>query len=184
MSKGTMIGLASVAVVFLFGIVISIMWVGASNSEIGLRNRIEAKQRDNGSEFDNMWKKISQSAQVTDAAKNALQEIFTEHAKARNTGGGGGLAKWVQESVPNIQPDSIPFRNLMNIITSSRDRWTMRQKELLDLSRAHNDILAKFPSSLFVGSRGKIEVQIVTSGRTKEAFATGEDENLDLFGKE
>jgi hypothetical protein len=178
-----MIGLVAGASVLLIAIVVGVMWVSANNTEIGLRNAIEAKQMDNTSEFDNMWKKIKQTAQVTDAAKTALQEIFIEHAKARSTGGGGGLAKWVQESVPNIQPDSMPFKNLMNIITSSRDRWTMRQKELLDLSREHNNVLGKFPSSVFVGSRGKIEIQIVTSGRTKEAFESGEDEDIDVFGK-
>ncbi len=182
MSKTTMIVLAVVGSLLLFGVVGCSMYVSAHNSEVGLRNAIVAKQTDNTSEFDNMWKKIKQTAQVTDAAKDALQEIFIQHASAR-TQGGGGLMKWVQESVPNIQPDSMPFRNLMNIITSSRDRWTSRQKELLDLSREHNNVLTKFPSMLFVGSRGKIEVKIVTSGRTEAAFESGVDEDVDVFDR-
>jgi hypothetical protein len=31
--------------------------------------------------------------------------------------------------------------------------------------------------------RSKIEVQIVTSGATKRAFETGEDNDMDVFGK-
>ena len=180
MSKGTMIILAVVGVLVLCVFMGGCMYVGAHNSEVGLRNAITAKQKDNQSEFDNMWKKIKQTAQVTDAAKNALKEIFVEHAKARG-GPKGSLATWIKESVPNISPDSMPFRTLMNIIVSSRDSWTQRQKELLDLKREHDNVIDKFPSTIFVGSRGKIEVQIVTSGRTEKAFESGKDEDVDVF---
>ncbi len=178
MSKGLMIGLAVVGVLIFSILVGGCMYMGAHNSEVSLRNAINAKQKDNTSEFDNMWKKISQVAQVTDAQKDALKEIFVQHAAARTTGG-GGVMKWIQESVPNV--DTSTFNNLQNIITSSRDGWTMRQKELVDLKREHDNVLTMFPSNIFVGSRGKIEVQIVTSGRTKDAFTTGEDENIDVF---
>jgi len=139
-----------------------------------------AKQLDNHSEQDNMWKKISQVAQVTTAQKDALLEIFTAHAQARTTDG-GGLMKWIQESVPNV--DTTTFNNLQNIITSARDSWTMRQKELIDLSREHNKLLQMFPSNIVCSILGKkpIEIQIVTSGKTKEAFATGEDNDVQVF---
>ena len=182
MGKGTMIALAAVGCLILMLLMGGCMYVQAHNSEVGLRNAIGAKQTDNTSEFDNMWKKIKQTAQVTDAAKNALQDIFVQHAEARTTGG-GGLMKWVQESVPNVQPDSMPFKNLMNIITASRDRWTARQKELLDLKREHDNIIDKFPSTIFVGSRGKIKVTIVTSSKTKASFESGQDDDVDVFDK-
>ena len=182
MGKGAMIAIAAVACVLLFGMVGCGMYVSYNNSEVGLRNQIKMKQTDNKSEFDNMWKKIKQTAQVTDAAKEALQEIFVQHAQARTTGG-GGLMKWVQESVPNVQPDSMPFKTLMNIITSSRDRWTMRQKELLDFKREHDNILDKIPSGWFLAGRQKIDVKIVTSGRTEAAFESGMDDDVDVFDR-
>ncbi len=181
MGKGTMIAIALVGCLLLFGLVGWSMYVSYTNTEVGLRNQFKAKQTDYTSEFDNMWKKIKQTAQVTDAARQALQDIFVQHAQARTTGG-GGLMKWVQESVPNVQPDSMPFKNLMNIITSSRDRWTMRQKELLDYKREHDNILDKIPSGWFLAGRQKIDVKIITSSRTEAAFESGVDDDVDVFG--
>jgi hypothetical protein len=69
----------------------------------------------------------------------------------------------------------------MNIIVSQRDGFKFRQKELLDLKREHDNLIDLFPSSLFVGSRGKIDVIIVTSTRTEEAFKSGKDDDTKLF---
>jgi len=172
------VGVVLLAVALLIGG----MWVSYNNQEIRLRNTINAKSIDNRQEMDNMWKKISQAAQVTDAQKNALKEIFVAHAEARggvSKGGANPLMTWLQESVPHV--DTTTFNNLQNIITASRDSWTMRQKELLDLSREHNNALTLFPSSLFVGGRPKIDVQIITSSRTEETFKTGKDDDTTVF---
>lgn len=158
-----------------------VLCVSTNNGEARLRNAILAKQKDNKSEFDNMWKKISQVAQVTDAQRRSLMEIFVSYANARNQGGGGTLSKWIQESVPNV--DTTTFNNLQNIITSSRDRWTQRQKELLDMSREHNNMLDTFPSGVILSmlGRGRIEITIVTSSRTEKAFESGTDDDTDVF---
>jgi len=182
MSKGTMTVIVVVAVVLTVAFTVGVMYMSCHNKEVGLRNAITAKQRDNTSEFDNMVKIICQTAQVTDAQKNALKEIFVAHAEARggvSKGGANPLMTWLQESVPHV--DTTTFNNLQNIITASRDSWTMRQKELLDLSREHNKALTLFPSSLFVGGRPKIDVQIITSSRTEETFKTGKDDDTTVF---
>lgn len=154
--------------------------VGVLNTETRLHNLIDAKQRDNESAYDNMWKKISQVAQVTNAQKDALREIFVEHAAARGSSG-GSLAKWINESVPNV--DTTTFNNLQNIIVSSRDKWTFNQKELLDYSREHNNLIGTIPSSLICSAfgRGKIDVTIITSARAKESMKTGEDNDTNVF---
>jgi len=169
-------GILVLAVIILLSYSVSVL-----NREVDLRTLIETKQKDNTSEFDNMWKKISQSAQVTTAQKDALKEIFVEYADARTNEGSGKLMSWVQESVPNV--DTVTFNNLQNIITSSRDAWTMRQKELLDFSREHNLLLRKFPSNLICSlfGRKEINIQLVTSTRTQESFATGVDNETGLF---
>ncbi|MEN6550048.1 MAG: hypothetical protein ABFE07_28735 [Armatimonadia bacterium] len=179
MKKSTIITLAVVGVLAVAAVVIGSMWVSAHNREVALRNAITAKQKDNTSEFDNMFKKISQSAQVTEGQKNALKEIFVSYAQARGGVQGNAVMKWLQESVPNV--DTSTFKNLQNIITASRDAWTMRQKELLDLKREHDNIRTQFPTNLFVGGRPAIEVTIVTSSRTDESFKTGKDDNTKVF---
>jgi len=182
MSKGCMIALGIGVVGVLFFAIIAGVFISGMNREARLRNAITAKQKDNTSEFDNMWKKIKQVAQVPAAKKNALMEIFNGYAAARGQGmqGGGGLAKWVHEAVPNA--DMKVYDELMRVIVASRDRWTMRQKELLDLKREHDNVLTVFPSSVVCGILGKqpIEVTIVTSAKTEKAFETGKDEDVDL----
>lgn len=162
---------------FLFGIA----WVSSNNQEVRLRFAIEAKQKANQATFDNMWKKIAQVAEVTDAQKNALKEIFVEHARARTSGGStdGSVMKWITESVPNV--DVSVYKNLQNIITSARDSFSSDQLALLDLKREHDTLLSVFPSVIFVGGRPRIDVQIVTSGRTDGAFSSGKDEDTKVF---
>ncbi len=184
MSKGLIISLAVLGVFFLFIITIIGMVISTSNTEATLRTAIETKQKDNQSEFDNLFKKISQVAQVSEKQMSALKDIFVSHAEARTgDNDGGSLMKWVQESVPNV--DTSTFKNLQNIITSSRDAWTMRQKELLDLSREHTKLLRIFPSNIILSMLGRKEINIViiTSSRTQAAFETGKDDDTDVFKK-
>ena len=155
--------------------------ISINNDEVGLRNLIAAKQRDNVSELDNMQKKIEQAAQVAPAQMAALKEVIVGYAAARNGGGdhGGAFINAVHEAIPNV--DQRTFANLQNIITGSRDAWTQRQKEILDLKRAHDDLRTMFPSSLICGSRPEIQVQIVTSSRVQADFVKGVDDSTKLF---
>lgn len=171
--------LAVGGIVLLFILIIGGMWISAHNKEVSLRASIEAKQKDNMNEYDAMWKKIAQVAQVTDEHKKALIEIFQSHAQARGGMNDKAIMQWLQESVPNV--DLKTYQNLQNIIVGARDRFVMRQKELLDLKREHDTLLVKFPSSLFVGGRGKIDVTIVTSSKTEETFATGKEDDVNVF---
>lgn len=166
----------------VIALILGIFFVTTMNKETRLRNQITAKQTDNTSEYDNLWKKLSQSAQVTDAQKEALREIIVGNAQARKSGG-GSLATMVHEAVPTV--DTSTFNNLLNIVTSSRDAWTMRQKELIDLKREHDNIIDLFPSNIIcmVLGRQKIDIKIVTSSRTGEAFKTGKDDDVDLFNR-
>jgi hypothetical protein len=173
-------------VLFGIGVILSLIlggyFVSVMNRETGLRNQITAKQKDNTSEYDNLWKKLSQSAQVTDAQREALRDIIVGYADARNSGS-GSLATSVREAVPNV--DSSTFNNLLNIVTSSRDAWTMRQKELIDMKREHDNIIDMVPSNIVCAilGRDKIEIKIVTSTRTEESFKTGKDDDVDLFNR-
>lgn len=157
--------------------------ISTLNFETRLSNRIETKMLDNQSEHDNMWKKIASVAEVTDKQREALASIFVEHANARNNNFQNSLTAWITESVPNV--DTATFNNLQNIITSSRDAWTQRQKELLDLSRAHNDLLEQFPSGIILSifGREKVTITIITSSKTENVFKTGKDDDISVFNK-
>jgi hypothetical protein len=176
---------AALLVAFIAAALLGIHVVSVYNSEVSLRNRIAAKQKDNESEYDNMWKKIAQAAQVTDAQKAALLEIFRAHAEARGGSSGDTVVTWLKESVPDV--DTTTFNNLQNIIAAGRDGFTLRQKELLELKQQHDSLLDSFPSGLYLSMLGreKIDVTIITSTRAEETFRTGTDDNLDIpFGEE
>ena len=171
--------------IILIGIVIVGVWLAMTlmsfhNVEVKQRNLITAKQKDNTSEFDNLKKKLNSVVSIPEAQFEQLKSLFVEHAQARTSGGSkdGSLMKWVTESVPNVDKSTDIYNNVMNIVVASRDSWTMRQKELLDMQRVHSNILdvgfrGLILSKLF--GRDKIDVIIVTSAATKEAFASGED---------
>ncbi len=170
--------IAAVGLFLIVAAVVGAMYVSASNGEIRLRNQIEAVQVDNQNEFDNMWKKISQVSQVTKAERQSVENIILGYAEGRTSATSGSFINAVREALPNISDKA--FLNLQNTIIASRDSFTNRQKQLLDLKREHDNLLMTFPSSLFVGSRERIDVVIVTSSRTKESFETGEDNDVDL----
>ena len=180
MSKSSM-KLVAVATV---GAVVALLFVtyvvSTVNAEVRLRNDIAAKQSDNVSEYDSLWKKIEQAAQVTQAQKRALLEIVTAHAEARGGGARGAVANWIHESVPDV--DTTTFDNLQNIITASRDRFAMRQKELLALKSRHDSMLDAFPSGnlLAMLDRDRIDVTVITSTKADEVFGRGKDDEVGL----
>jgi hypothetical protein len=183
MNTKWLVPLGALGVMVLFGFVLLFGVVGMYNTQATLKNTYEMKVKDNQSEFDNMWKKITQVVQIPEAKKEAFKEIFVSYAEARTTQASGKLMTWLQESVPTA--DLNAYDNAMNIIVASRDGWTMRQKELVDYARVYNQNLVTFPKNFILGMFGfqKIDPDIVTSTRTDEAFRTGQDEDVDLFKK-
>lgn len=161
--------------------IIGIWGISVSNNEVRLRNAITAKQKDNQSELDNMQKKIGQAAQIPPAQMAALKDVIVGYAQARSGGGdkGGSFINAIHEAIPNV--DQKTYLNLQNIITGSRDAFTMRQKETLDLKREHDNVRTTFPGSLICSGRPGIQVQIVTSTRAEAAFATGKDDDTKVF---
>lgn len=161
------------------GVFLAFMLMSFHNVEVQQRNLLIAKQKDNTSEFDNMRKKLAGVSSIPDAQFEKLKEVFTSYADARTgNGDNGSLMKWVQESIPNIDKASEIYTSVMNIVVASRDSWTMRQKELLDIQRVHSNILDIGFRGLIltkVFHRQKIDVTIITSANTKDVFRTGED---------
>lgn len=175
---GALIGAFLLAAVVLFG-----MGVGFHNKEVKLRNLIVNKQTDNKNQMDAMWKNIAQTAEVAEKDRQSLMEIFQQYAAGRESNNKGMLMKWVTESCPQVAVNSQTFDKLMNIIVSQRDGFKFRQTELLDFKREHDNLLDTFPNNIFAAvlNRHKIDVVIVTSTRTENAFKTGKDDDTKLF---
>jgi len=177
--KLTKVGFSVLGVFALFLIFTGMSYISYSNQEIELRSQMEAQQKVLGVSFDKTWKIISQQAQVTDKYKDSFKDVFVGVMRARYNSG-GQLMKWVQESNPNF--DSSLFTNLQNSIESQRETFNEAQKRAIDIQREHNNLLRKFPGSLFLSGRKEFDLKLVTSSRTEEAFKTGEND-VNVFGK-
>jgi len=153
-----------------------------ANREVALHTQITAYQKNNENVQDAVWKKIEQSAQVATKNKDALREIFEGYADARSQNNDGkAIMNWLQESVPNA--DLSTYKNLQNIITSSRDEFAMNQRMLIDVKREHDRLLQSFPSSIILGALGRkpVDIIVVTSAKTKDIFRKGEDNDVVVF---
>ena len=91
------------------------------------------------------------------------------------------MFKWIQEQNPNFSVEL--YKNLDDAIEGQREEFAMVQKRLIDIKREHQLLRQKFPSSLFVGGRPELEIQIVTSTKTEETFKSGKEDSVNLFGK-
>jgi hypothetical protein len=167
----------------LLGVILLAWGISSYNSQASLKNLYEMKIKDNSSEFDNMWKKISQVCQLADSKKEAFREIFVSNSEARTPEGAGKMMLWVKEAAPNL--DLKVYDNAQNVIVASRDAWTMRQKESIDIAREYNQNMVTFPKNVFLGMFGfqKIDPKVITSGRTEKAFETGKDDDVSLTPK-
>ena len=167
-------------VVVLSGVCIFSKGVSVYNTHIDLKNQIEAKQKANETIFDNTWKKINQTVQVSDKYKDGLKEVLLAYTSGRSKGDSQLLMDWTKEAVPTF--DSSIYKQINNVITSSRDDFTKNQEILIDLSRQHQQFIQKFPNNVFCAILGikEIEIKVVTSSKTEEAFNTGKEDDIKL----
>lgn len=167
-------------VVALVGMIF-MMYASASNSEVRLRNAVTAQQKANETSFDTCWKIISQQAQLTDKYKDGFKEIYTGLMEGRHYEKGGALFKFITEANPQF--DTTLFVKLATSIEAQRTVFKRDQQKLIDLKREHDNVLTTIPSSWFVGSRPPVEIKIVTSTKTDDAFRSGKEDDVELSPK-
>lgn len=177
MKKALVFGLP-IAFVLLIALFVA---VPASNSEIRLRSQVTAQEEVCQSYFDKMWKSIQQIAQVPDRYKEAFKEIYPALIEARYANDNQVLFKFVTESNPQF--DVALYKTLAQTIEAQRTGFFMEQKKLIDLNNQHRIVRKTWPNSWFIGSRPDIAITVITSEKTKKAYASGEDNDIDLFKK-
>jgi len=150
---------------------------------IDLDERIKAQYTDNKSEYDNMWKTIKETAQVTDKQAEQFKDVFAEVMKERNGNKDHLLVEAVQEQNPNMSTEV--YTHLQNIIASKRTEFSNKQGKLSDMIREYNSFIRK---CVFMNAIARFKVldsndYIVTSEKTQNAFKTGQDDAIDLNSK-
>lgn len=165
-------------IALFLGIVLFFMYANASNTEVKLKNQAIAQEQLCKHNFDNMFKTIAQVAQVSEQYKESFKEIYLPLIEGRYKDE-NLLMKWVTESNPNF--DTKLYDKLVDVIESKRNGFELEQKKLVSVVQEHTNLLETMPSSWFVGGRPHLQVTYITSGKTKEVYRTGEDNDIDLF---
>lgn len=176
MKKVLIIGVSILTLI----IIVAIMGISASNKEVKLRSQIIAQKQVCEAFYDKLWKVIAQKAQVAEQYKGAFKDIYPSLIEGRyGNEKGGTLMKWITESNPTF--DITLYKDLMLSIEAERAGFFMEQKRLIDLNNEHRIIRTTFPSSIFIGNRGDIQIMIVSSDATKKVMETGKENDIDIF---
>lgn len=173
--------LAAIGGVIGLVVMVFVMYMSYSNSEVRLRNAVKAQQEANTTSFDTCWKIIQGQAQVADKYKDSFKEIYTGLMEGRHYEKGGALMKFITESNPTF--DIRLFEKVSNSIEAQRTSFMRDQQKLIDLKREHDNILMTMPGSFFVGSRSPVEIKVVTSTRTEKTFESRKEDEIDIFQK-
>lgn len=168
-------------VTVIVGFVLLGLYFSASNKEIRLRSQADAQRGKIEVVYDQMWKIISQKAQVSDQYKDGFKEIYTGLISGRYSQGDGTLMKWITESNPNF--DVSLYKDLMQSIEVERINFTNEQNKMLEIIRNHSNLLNEFPTTYFLSSRSPIEYTVISSTKSKETMKTGIDDDVELFKK-
>lgn len=166
--------------IVILAIVYFSMKVTYQNQNVRLKNQIVAQQESNAANFDKMFKVISQIAQVSDEYKETFKEVYPALMEGRyGNNEDGSLMKWVTESNPVF--DVSLYTKLANAIEANRQEFFIEQQKLIDYNREQHNLLNTWPASMFLASNDTIAIKIITSEKTKAAYSTGEENDINLF---
>jgi len=188
----------------IIGLTVFLSMTGWYDGAVAAENGVKAQWKSNQNTYDAFWKKVQEVAQVPSQYKDDFKELLVAETQAKfGAEGSKATFQWFKDR--NINFDASLYRKVQDVIESGRDDFKRSQDMLTDRQRVYTNkvegwwggILAShygFPREVKgdvappkdLDGDGKLTVldyPIVTSARTKKAFQTGEDEQIDVFGK-
>lgn len=175
----------SIAGIFLIISLFLLVWyMGVNNTDARLRAEIAAEQKNCEIIYDEMWKVIKEQAQVPDAFKDDFKNVWKEIVSGNATQAKSVFSAYVTRFNPQFTPEL--HSKLMTTIEHERKSFTQAERKIIDKKREHDVFRTKMPvnSSLgrmVFGTFSEIEIHLVTSDKTEDAFKTGKDDKLDIF---
>ena len=185
MTKNTGIIIGIVVLFLISGGIYLFLKMNIISKEKSLRIMTEKQEKVAGIVFDDMWKIIKKQAKVPEHFKNDYKELIL--ADNTTTYGDKGLQingfmSTIQKTNPTFTPDM--YNKLMQTIESEMKRFEREQKTLIALSEQHDLLLVSPLGSWFLEGIQPVGITLITSGKTKEAYKTGEDNDTDVFDDE
>ena len=167
-------GVLSVSIIFIY----SMMKLNYVNKEVDLRTQFEAQQEVNKVVYDEVWKVLRGKAGILSKYSKDFKEAYVGLMNARYEGK-NPMMNWIKERNPNLSVDM--YKEVSNAISSQRKKFTLCQTRLIDIKRAHDRLLKMPLSGSFLKGKEPLKMQLVTSGKTKKVFNTGEENEEDLI---
>lgn len=200
MNRGLLIG-GGVVLLLLISCIGSC--ISFQNNAVRLESAVKGQWKDNKNTYDAFWKKVTEAAQIPDKYKEDFKELLVADTQGRyGKDGTNPMMLWMQERQLSLDPKL--YERLMTIVESGRDEFKRSQQALIDKQRVYENHLGEFPGSFWAGFTGfpkavqgdlappsdvdgdglytVLDYKAVTSKKTEAAFATGEDEALQVFG--
>lgn len=169
-----------------------------NSQEIGVR----AMHQSSAVVYDKMWKSIKETAQVSDRYASDFKEVFIGSIEGRYEGKNPAVSL-IMEAAPNL--DSSVYTRVQAIIEQGRAEFMNSQQSLVDRQRRYGESLTSPTGLLFTtivgvfpreqmgdfkperdrdgdGLYTVLDYPTVTSGATRDAFRTGEAEEVNVFG--
>lgn len=202
MSRPLTIGLIAsgvLAVVLLFSV------LGYRSGGIALQESVVAQYRDNQNKYDAFWKSVVEVAQIPAQYKEDFKTLVVSETSAKfGPQGSQATMQWFKER--NLVLPAEMYTRVQTTIEVGRADFKNGQQSLLDKQRAAKtyykgswgsfcrtlggdwleDLEGELKPPKDLDGDGRYTVfdyDIVTSARTKAAFATGEDGPVKVFGE-
>lgn len=154
---------------------------------VAMENTIAAQYDQNRNNYDNMWKRFKEMAQVNDKYASDLKALFDGAMQGRyGADGSKAMFQWIKEQNPTL--DSAIYLKLQTAIEAGRISFEADQKQLIDKKREYQNLL-RSNRAIFVNwilHFPKIDLSkydIVTSDATEKAFGEKKAEEVNVFGK-
>jgi hypothetical protein len=151
---------------------------------IRAENGIKAQYEQNQNNYDNMWKKFKEMAQVPAMYADDLKKVYDSAIAGRYGAEGSKAAfQFIKEHNPNFSDTT--YVKLQAAIESGRNGFEADQKQLIDKKREYENILGS-TNAVFVGlffGFPRIDLAkyaIVTSDVTQDAFTTKKADEVKL----
>lgn len=164
---------------FLFGL------LGFRSTAVNFEESIKAQYTQNQNNYDNMWKKFKEMAQVTDQYAEDLKELYDNAMTGRyGEGGSKAVFQWLNEQNPNLSPET--YTRLQSTIEAGRNSFESDQKQLIAKKEQFSKLLRSnkalvYNAILNFPTIDLDEYSIVTSEVTDEAFKTKKSDTINLF---
>jgi hypothetical protein len=150
------------------------MYFSYNREEVHARNACQAQLGNVENVLDNMWKNFHEIGGIADRERETAMNLFREYADARTADGQGQMMAWIKEQIPTASPQL--YIDLQARLTAGRQEYRQSQTYMLELVRAHTNIVQDPFRSFFIRNSAPFVFNVISSNDTKKAVETGVDD--------